>query len=124
MNTVKGKVSVWIWPTRDWELKEGETYDTAPFQARLSTDRVWEPDSVKVHTQEVYISVPPDVDLRQCMIDTLEEDRSKLLKETQEKLERINVKLTELRQLTHTPGLPDYPLEGELVQTPFGRDVA
>jgi hypothetical protein len=125
-NVVKGKIGVWIWPSRQYEVDrhEGQTLESHPYQAKLDTGRPWEPSAVKVHEQEIGILVPSNINLHQKMIDTLEEDRATLLRDTQEKLEKLNAKLVELRQLTWDGALSTEIMEGEVVQTPFGRDVA
>lgn len=104
----RGKVAVWAVPKYSWELeaelRENPNTTPRPFKYALyAGTKPWQDGAVQVVEREVSIVVPAGINLVEKAVETLEEAKRELYVETQEKINKLDARIQELRLLAFIP---------------------
>ena len=92
---VAGNIDVWAVPTSVWEQEE---LGMGVFKYRLKgdCDRCWDDGAVKVHTQEIVVTVPDGIDLRERAVATLTEEQERIERECKERVANLEKQIRAL----------------------------
>ncbi len=102
---ITGVIKVWAIPRTDWYREMHP--DEPPFQFELRTNTVFDDAAVIVYEEELTVTVPAGIDLREKAIETLEEAMEEVRTDSKYRLEELQTKVNNLRLLEHKPVLKE-----------------
>lgn len=119
---VQGTAFVWALPTSEWERTNNPDVGVFKYRIDTSTSR-YESGAVKVCEFEVEMEVPAGINLLQRAIETLNEEKTRVLGEAQKRAMEIQEQINGLLMIGHEK--PAKEVEGEFLakddQAPRGQ---
>lgn len=99
---VTGMVAIWAIPRSKWD-RDMHPENPDPFYYELRTGTAWENGAVKVVEKEVFIPLPPGVDLLGKALETLRQKQQEIRASAEKQVNELQAQINDLMLLTHQP---------------------